>query len=159
MQPTYALSEVEDNYGPTPEMVLNTVCSNACARGIKSVGYWLLGWRADPIARVQVREKHMLLVCPVHAAVFEKHGWSKQDIREYLYKQARMPFKELIANLSAAAFRKSHPEIQWLWDSPETLLPILETPDCFEVVVAGGMGGRSTYSIGAAEPVSRLIEQ
>ena len=158
MQPTYALSEVEDNYGTTPEALLNTFSSNACSRGIKSVGYWLLGWRADPVARVQVKEKHMLLVCPVHAAVFKKHGWSKQDIREYLYKRARMPFEELIANLSVAAFRKSHPDIQWLCDSPQTLIPILETPDCFEVVVAGGMGGRSTYSIGAAEPVSRLIE-
>src|SRR3989304_7098880 len=38
MQPTYALSEVEDNYGTTPETFLNTVCSNACSRGIKSVG-------------------------------------------------------------------------------------------------------------------------
>src|SRR5262249_28900152 len=124
-----------------------------------SVGYWLLGWRADPIARVQVKEKHMLLVCPVHAAVFKKHGWSRNNVREYLYEHARLPFEQLIANLSAAAFRKSHPAMQWLVDSPQTMLPILETPDCFEVVVAGGMGGRSTYSLGAAEPVSRLIEK
>jgi len=159
MQPTYGLSEVEDNYGNTPELFLDTVASNACARGIKSVGYWLLGQRADPIARVVVREKHMLLVCPVHAEVFRKHGWSKDDIRQYFYKRARMPFRELIANLSAAAFRKSHPDLQWLWDSADTPLPILDNPDRLEIVVAGGMGGRSTYSLGAAEPVSRLIDE
>ena len=41
----------------------------------------------------------------------------------------------------------------------KTLVPVLETADCFELVVAGGMGGaRSTYSYGVCEPVSRLIE-
>ena len=157
MQPTYGLSEVEDNYGTTPQAILNTVCSNACARGIKSVGYWLLGQRADPVARVQVKEKHLLIVCPVHAAVFAKHGWTRQNIREYMHEHARIPFEQLISNLSPAAFRKSHPDMQDLWDSPQTPIPILESPECFEIIVAGGMGGRSTYSLGAAEPVSRLI--
>ena len=156
---TYALSEVEDNYGTTPPAILNTTALSACNAGVKSVGYWLCGWRADPDARVQVKDKHLLIVCPVHAAVYKKHKWSKQDVRDYLYKHARMPFAQLIAKTEAAAFRKSHPHLQWLWDSPQTLIPILETPDCFEIIVAGGLGGRSTYSYGAGEPVSRLIEQ
>jgi hypothetical protein len=46
------------------------------------VGYWLCGWPSDPDARVQVKDTHLLLVCPVHAAVYEKAGWSKQDIRD-----------------------------------------------------------------------------
>jgi hypothetical protein len=155
---TYALSEVEDNYGTTPQALLNTTSLSARNAGVKSVGYWLCGWRADPDARVQVKDKHLLIVCPVHAAVYKKHKWSKQDVRDYLYKHARMPFEQLIAKTEAAAFRKSHPQLQWLWGSPQTLIPVLETPDCFEIMVAGGMGGRSTYSYGAGEPVSRLIE-
>jgi hypothetical protein len=95
----------------------------------------------------------------VHAAVYKKAGWSKQQVRDYLYKHARMPFEHLIAKTEAAAFRKSHPQLQWLWDSPKTLIPILETPDCFELMVAGGMGGRSCYSYGAGEPISRSIEE
>ena len=158
MHSTYALMEVEDNIGTIPEQILSSVCSNACSRGIKSVGYWLQGWRADPTVGVQVKDRHMLILGPVHCAIFKKHGWSKQDIRNYLYKHARMPFEQLIANLSGNAFRKSHPEMQWIWDSPGTLIPILETPDCFEIVVAGGSGSRSTYSGGSAGPVSRLIE-
>ena len=156
---TYALSEVEDGTGTTPEEVLNTACSTVCNQGVKSVGWWLLGARANPEANVQVKEKSLLLVCPVHAEVFKKAGWSKQDIRDYLYQHARIPFERLMASKEAGAFRSSHPQLQWLWDSPRTLLPVLETPDCFEMVVAGGVGGaRSTYSYGAAEPVSRLIE-
>ena len=156
---TYAISEVEDNYGTTPQAILNTASLSACNAGVKSVGYWLCGWRADPDAKVQVKDKHLLIVCPVHAAVYKKAGWSKQQVRDYLYKHARMPFEHLIAKTEAAAFRKSHPQLQWLWDSPKTLIPILETPDCFELMVAGGMGGRSCYSYGAGEPISRRVEE
>lgn len=155
---TYAISEVEDNYGTTPEALLKTTSLSACNAGVKSVGYWLCGRRADPDAKVSVKDKHLLIVCPVHAAVYQKAGWTKQQVREHLYAHARMPFAHLIAKTEAAAFRKSHPELQWLWESPETMIPIVETPDCFELVVAGGMGGRSCYSYGAGEPISRHIE-
>ena len=159
MHSTYALMEVEDNVGTTPEQILDSVCSNACSRGIKSVGYWLQGWRSDPTVGVQVKDRHTLIVGPVHAAIFKKYGWSRQNVRDYMYEHARMPFGQLIANLSADAFRKSRPEMQWIWNSPGTLIPILETADCLELVVAGGAGSRSTYSGGSAGPVSRQIEQ
>jgi len=155
---TYGLTEIEDNNGTTPEEVLNTACSNACARGVKSVGFWLLGWRADAKAQVQAKETHQLVICPVHAAIFKKAGWSKQQLREYMFAHARLPFSELMANTEPAAFRGAHPKLQWLWDSPETRIPVLETSDCFDIIVAGGMGGRSAYSYGAAEPVSRSID-
>ena len=75
------------------------------------------------------------------------------------FLRARIPFGKFMANKEPASFRVAHPELQWLWDSPDTLLPVLETPDCFEIIVAGASGGRSAWSYGAAEPVSRLIEQ
>ena len=157
---TYALSEVEDGTGTTPEAILNVTCSSASNMGPKSVGSWLLGQRADSKTDAQAKEKHLLLVCPVHAAIYKKHGWSKQDIRDYLYQHARIPFGAFMARSSSAKFRSAHPHMQWLWDSPQTLIPVLETPDCFEIVVAGGnSGARSTYSYGAAEPVSRVIEE
>jgi hypothetical protein len=155
---TYGIMEVEDNNGTTPEEILDTACSNACARGIKSVGFWLLGWRADAQAGVDVKETHQFVVCPVHAAIFRKAGWSKAQVKQYLYANARLPFGELMKNTEPAAFRDAHPRLQWLWDSPETRLPVLETPECFDIVVAGGMGGRSAWSYGAAEPVSRCID-
>ena len=155
---TYGIMEVEDNNGTTPEEILDTACSNACARGIKSVGFWLLGWRADAQAGVDVKETHQFVVCPVHAAIFRKAGWSKAQVKQYLYANARLPFGELMKNTEPAAFRDAHPRLQWLWDSPDTRIPVLETPECFDIVVAGGMGGRSAWSYGAAEPVSRCID-
>ena len=157
---TYAISEVNDNISTTPEGVLDSACSTACNRGVTSVGYWLQGWRTDPQAGVQVKDKPMLLVCPLHAAVFRKHGWSKQDIREYMFQHARMPFGNLIANKEIPSFRTTHPELQWMWDKPETLVPVFEAPESLEIVVAGATSGaRSTYSYGAAEPVSRVIDE
>ena len=159
MSSTYALCEVDDHTGTTPEAVLNIASATACNQGVKSVGFWLLGQRGDPLAGIRAKDKHFLLVCPVHASIFSKAGWSKQQIRDYLYKHARIPFGRFMANKEPATFRSSHPHLQWLWDSPETLMPVLETPDCFEIVVAGASGGRSAYSYGAAEPVSRVIEE
>lgn len=159
MSSTYALCEVDDHTGTTPEAVLNIASATACNQGVKSVGFWLLGQRGDPLAGIRAKDKHFLLVCPVHAAIFRKAGWSKQQIRDYLYQHARIPFGRFMANKEPATFRSSHPNLQWLWDSPETLMPVLETPDCFEIVVAGASGGRSAYSYGAAEPVSRVIEE
>jgi hypothetical protein len=157
---SYAISEVVNGTSTTPEGILDIACSTASNQGVFSVGMWLVGQRGDPQAMVQAKDKSLLLVCPVHAAVYKKHGWSKQTIRDYLYKHARIPFGRFMINREAAAVRKSHPEFGWLWDSPETPVPVLESSDCFEIAVAGGMGGaRSTYSWGAAEPVSRRIEE
>src|SRR5262249_31488325 len=132
---SYAITEVEDGTGTTPEEVLTTAASTARNQGVKSVGYWLLGNRTDPQKGVGAKDKSFLIVCPVHADVFRKHGWSKQMIRDYLYKHARIPFGNFMANKEAASFKSSHPDLQWLWDSPETLLPVLETPDCWEIAV------------------------
>jgi hypothetical protein len=158
MLSTYALCEVDDHTGTTPEAVLNVAASTATNQGVKSVGFWLLGQRGDPMAGVRAKDKHFLVVCPVHAAIFKKAGWSKQSVRDYLYRHARAPFGRLMANKEPATFRSSHPQLQWLWDSPETLMPVLETVDCFEIIVAGASGGRSAYLYGAAEPISRVIE-
>lgn len=159
MVSTYGVIEVEDNNATSPEEVLDTACSNAVARGVKSVGFWLLGWRADAQAGVDVKETHQLILCPVHAEIFKKAGWSRQQVRDYLFAHARLPFRELMANTEPAAFREAHPKLQWLWDSPETRIPVLESPDCFDVFVAGGAGGRSAWSYGAAEPVSTSIDE
>ena len=152
MSNSYALCEVHDLIGTTPQQITKSICSTACNQGIGSVGYWLKGWRYE-----HVKEKHLLLVCPSHAAVYKKFGWSKQDIRDYIFKHARIPFWRHMKNKPEVAVRTAHPE---LWSAPDALIPILETPDCFEIMVAGAMGGaRSTYSYGACEPVTRPVEQ
>lgn len=52
----------------------------------------------------------------------------------------------------------AHPELLWLWDSPETMVPVLEDDSCYDIVVVGGPAGRSALFYGAGQPVTRAIQ-
>ncbi|RMF90143.1 MAG: hypothetical protein D6736_07275 [Nitrospinota bacterium] len=158
VQFVYGMCELFDFTSQTPEQ-LTTVFSTAMTNVAQvGTGLWLIGRRADPRYRVEDKEHNFLFLCPEHAQVFARAGWSKTRIREVLYAKARVPFQTLILNKEAKAFAVAHPELQWLWDSPQTLLPIVEDPDCFEIAVVGAAAGRGTYFYGAGGPVTRPIE-
>ena len=42
------------------------------------------------------------------------------------------------AGFSDEALRKAYPELMWLLDAPDTLIPMAERPECFETFVVGG---------------------
>ena len=48
-----------------------------------------------------------------------------------------MPFKTLMLNKEAKAIAAAHPNLRWLWDNPDLLLPVAEAPECFEIAVVG----------------------
>ena len=100
-----------------------------------------------------------MFICPEHAHNFAKAGWSKQDIREHMYKQSKLSFETLMTNKIPAAVMASHPELQWLFDAPETLVPIFETPDCFHIAVVGGQAGRGTYFYANGTPITKPVER
>jgi hypothetical protein len=52
----------------------------------------------------------------------------------------------------------AHPELQWLWDSPETLVPVLERPECFSIAVVGAAAGRGAFLWGAGAPITKPVE-
>jgi hypothetical protein len=90
---------------------------------------------------MEEKEHNFLFICPEHAQIFAKAGWSKGKVREALYRAARMPFKTLMLNKEAKATAAAHPNLGWLWDNPDLLLPVVETPECLEIAVVGGAGG------------------
>jgi len=75
-----------------------------------------------------------------------------------MYQAARIPFKTLMLNKEAKALDAAHPELKWLNENPELLVPVVEVPECFEIVVVGGNAGRGTYLYGAGGPVTLPIE-
>ncbi|MFH0821148.1 MAG: hypothetical protein V2B18_00225, partial [Pseudomonadota bacterium] len=70
-----------------------------------------------------------------------KSGFSKLDVKQYLFEKARVPVS-LISQGNMARFQKIWPNR--FANLPEgASVPIAETPEDIMVVVAGGMGRQS----------------
>jgi len=155
----YGICELHDFTSTAPDglcQVFATAATNVAQVG---TGLWLIGRRADPRYKVEEQEHNLILLCPEHADLFAKAGWSKQQIKEAMYRLSHMPFRTLMLSKERKGLELAHPELQGLWDSPDTLLPIVETPDCFDVVVVGGAAGRGAYLYGAGAPVTKPIQK
>jgi len=85
-----------------------------------------------------------LLICPQHANAIAKDGWSKDDVRQYLFENARIPYKEWVLNLRTIHFTQPWYQ-QW---GPGDMVPAVDSPDDIIVVVAGGAGAHSQYLSG-----------
>lgn len=82
-----------------------------------------------------------LVLCPEHAATVAGDGWSKDDVRKYLYEKARRPLREL----KTGGLWNMHTWPKWydLADD-DARLPVVSDPGNFVIVVAGGEGKHST---------------
>jgi len=154
----YASSDVFDFYNTTPEGVLDTVAMVARNPGIASTGRWLEGGWAVPTTKEKIVERNLVMLCPEHADIIARAGWSKADVRRYLYRRATMSFRELRANREPSTLLAGRPDLQWLADQPDLQLPIVERPECYELAVVGGAAGRSMYFFGAHEAITKPVE-
>jgi len=152
------ICELHDFTNYDPERLTDVFASAAMNVANISTGMWLTGRRADPRSGTQEKEHHMMLICPDHADQFVKHGWSKDDVRHAMYKKARVSFEKLLMAKEPKAFETSHPELAWLYESPETKLPVLEDPECFDIVVLGGAAGRGALLYGGGQAQSKRID-
>jgi len=152
----YGTCDVLDLWSTTPEGLIEKYASSPTNLGHMGAGLWLIGRRADPRYHISVEDHDLILMCPDHARIFANHGWDKKKIQQTIYKQAVMPFKLLFKDMKLV--KVAHPELGWLEDHPDLMLPVLETPDCYEIVVVGADVGRSMFFWGANEPVTKPIE-
>jgi hypothetical protein len=152
------ICELHDFTNYDPERLTDVFASAAMNIANISTGMWLTGRRADPRSGTQEKEHHMMLICPDHADQFAKHGWGKRDIQASMYRKARVAFDKLLLAKEPKAFEASHPELAWLYDSPQTLLPVLEDPECFEIVVVGGAAGRGALLYGGGQSQTKRID-
>ena len=120
----YGLCDLYDFYNWEPDRLIEVFASAATNVGILSTGLWLIGRRTDPRNQTEQREHYTLFIAPEHAKIFGSAGWSKDDVKQAMYRKARLPFRTLMLNKNPAALSSSHPELAWLWDSQDTMLPI-----------------------------------
>ncbi len=95
-----------------------------------------------------------LVLCPEHAAEIHASGLSKQDVREYVFQNARMPLHRLkdIAHYG----NRNWPG--WIDETdPETMVPIVRSAEDVVVIVAGGDGRHSAWLAGWG--VTRVVTQ
>ena len=122
--------------------VLNTLVQATRATGFSN--YYQIGTGAQVT----------LVLSPEHAAEIAADGFSKADVREYVYANARMSIAEL-AGLGHWGNR-NYPD--WIDDTnPATMVPIAPRVDDIVVVVAGGDGRHSAWLAGWG--VTRVVTQ
>jgi len=125
--------------------VLRTVVGTMKAVGVSN--YYQTGTGAQIV----------LVPCPEHAAEIASSGYSKADVRQFIYQNARMPLHQL----KDVAHYANRNWPRWIdQTNPETLVPITRSDDDIVVVVAGGDGRHSAWLAGwgVTRIVTREIE-
>ena len=131
-----------ENTVSTGTEVLRTLVGSMTGVGISN--YYQIGTGAQIV----------LVFCPEHAADIAKSGFSKADIREYVYQNARMPIKQL----EGIAHYGNRNWPRWIDETnPGTLVPIVRAADDIVVVVAGGDGRHSAWLAGWG--VTRVVTE
>jgi len=82
----------------------------------------------------------LLSLGPEHAATIARDGYTKKQVKEFLFEHARFPLARL-----GAEYRLQQIERHHVVDSPDTLLPIVRAADDISVIVVGGAGKHSCW--------------
>jgi hypothetical protein len=82
----------------------------------------------------------LLSLGPEHAATIARDGYSKRQVKEFIFEHARFPLGRL-----GEEYRRLHVDHRGVVDSPDTLLPIVKSPDDLSVIVVGGAGKHTCW--------------
>jgi hypothetical protein len=85
----------------------------------------------------------LLVMSPEHAAVVAGDGWSKADLRRFLFERLRRPVHELVPGKNGGDGLPEH--VLRKFADPEhdtTLIPKFRAPEHIKILVAGGTAGR-----------------
>ncbi len=114
--------------------------------GVSAEG--LLLTMADALANLghlnmyYVTSETLIIFSPRHAQILAHEGWSKRDIRLYLFEKGRRPASELARG--GVFGREKWP--RWLREvSENSLIPFVKHPDDIIIIVAGGAGNHSVF--------------
>jgi hypothetical protein len=94
----------------------------------------------------------LVIIGPEHARIMSAGGLSKQQVKQHLYDNARVP-KRL--------FSRKHQEEQFSAYSQDDFIPVAQKVEDFVIIVAGGIGKHSSYcpSFAFTRSVTKEIPQ
>jgi hypothetical protein len=115
-------------YG-TPEEMLHVLTDSMCALGNNNL---------------HVLGQTLVVLNPLNAEEFAKRGWAKDDVRRYLWENARRSVRDVRAcGVVHDQFRKMEIDAgryppRYDLENPTTRVPVTARPEDIHVVVAGG---------------------
>lgn len=128
---------------PTPEELMESIAHSLTVPG--SYNFFF-------------REEIWLVMSPEHADAVARHGWSKDDVKQFIFEHARLDAGTL-KRRSLYGFADVVVEPDWYEGAEDgDLIPICRRPDQVVVVCAGGpYGGYSAGILGMGSSVTRKI--
>jgi hypothetical protein len=124
--------QVNDHVHRDPKGILTSIADTMSAMGSNNV--WM-------------KAQMVIVLSPEHAAPIAKAQWTKDDVRYYLFEQARRKVSDLKKGGRWA------PETLKYWpkwndvDNDENMVPIMTRPEEILVCVAGGTAGKFSMVI------------
>jgi hypothetical protein len=112
------------------EGVLQTLVSSMTAGGISGYAYQAHG--ASPV----------VVLGPEHAAEIAAAGFSRKDVKAYLFQHVRLPLGAIKGRGHWGS--RSWPE-EWEKERDDFMVPLVLSPDKYVLVVAGGDGRHSAW--------------
>lgn len=113
----------------TPEEMLHVLTDSLCGLGNNNVH---LGGQT------------LVVLNPLNAQDFHRRGWTKNEVRQYLWENARRRLADVRAcGIVHDQFRKAQIAAgryaaRYDLDAPGTMVPVTERPEDIHIVVAGG---------------------
>jgi len=118
---------IDDNSGSrSAKELLNTF-----ARSVAYVGNRNINGEGEPL----------IIMCPIHARLLSNGGYSKSDVKRFLWERARVPFGHIpTGNLQSYSerFLKFYGDF-----GPDYGVPFADRPEDIVIVVMGGQGTHS----------------
>ncbi|PKW16670.1 hypothetical protein [Saccharopolyspora spinosa] len=102
-----------------------------------------------------------IVIGPEHAETINSHGWTRHDVRSYLWMNSANKFREIAHDHRyGKVYNRNLPK--WYRRDLDSPIPIVETPDDLHLFVVGGLAGRFSAVLPgwsrATVPVLKPIE-
>jgi len=83
----------------------------------------------------------IMVICPEHARIIAGDGFSKQDVKKFIWERAAYRMKDLPDETFQQRVKR-RPDLKL---TRQSAIPVTDTPDEILVIVAGGDGSQSQY--------------
>ena len=113
---------VNDHSGIDAQALLTTIAGTMTAQGTNNILY-LCG---EPL----------VVIGPEHASTMANSGFSKQDVKHFLFEKARVPKRQ---------FSLKHQQDRFSEFADDALIPVAPEENAIMIIVAGGAGKHSMF--------------